>query len=267
MKLFISADIEGITGIANWDEADIEKSFSKYFTEQMSKEVNAACEAAFEAGVEDILVKDAHSTARNLDPSKLPEKVRILRGWTKDPFLMMAGLDESFAGVFFIGYHSAGGKNGNPLAHTMNMRNEYVKINGEIASELMINAFTASYKGVPVLLATGDKLICEDAQKLNPNIRIVPVSEGIGNASLSIHPNLALQKIKEEVKTVLGDKDDLSKYLVPLPESFHVEIAFREHYHAYSGSFYPGAKQTGPKTVAFETDDYMEVLRFLFFVL
>ncbi|MDF2681328.1 MAG: putative amino acid amidase [Brevibacillus sp.] len=265
MKLFISADIEGVTGIVNWNEADIEKSFSKYFTEQMTKEVNAACEAALAAGVEDILVKDAHSTARNLDPSKLPEQVKILRGWTNNPYIMMAGLDSSFDGVFFIGYHSAGGKNGNPLAHTMNMRNEYVKINGEIASELTINAYTAAYIGVPVLLATGDKMICEDAQKLNPNIKTVPVSEGIGNASISIHPNLALQKIQEQVQAVLND--DLAKYIVPLPESFHVEIAFREHYHAYSGSFYPGAKQTGHKTVAFETNDYMDVLRFLFFVL
>lgn len=265
MKLFISADIEGVTGIVNWNEADIDKSFSKYFTEQMTKEVNAACEAALAAGVDDILVKDAHSTARNLDPSKLPEQVKILRGWTNNPYIMMAGLDSSFDGVFFIGYHSAGGKNGNPLAHTMNMRNEYVKINGEIASELTINAYTAAYTGVPVLLATGDKMICEDAQKLNPNIKTVPVSEGIGNASVSIHPNLALQKIQEQVQAVL--KDDLSKYIVTLPESFHVEIAFREHYHAYSGSFYPGAKQTGHKTVAFETNDYMDVLRFLFFVL
>ncbi|MGG1663018.1 M55 family metallopeptidase [Brevibacillus sp. NRS-1366] len=265
MKLFISADLEGVAGIVNWSEADIEKSFSKYFTEQMTKEVNAACEAAIAAGAGEILVKDAHSTARNLDPSKLPEQVKILRGWTRDPYSMMAGLDASFDGVFFIGYHSAAGANGNPLAHTMNMQNEYVKINGEIASEMLINAYTAASMGVPVLLATGDKMICEEALKINPNIKTVPVSEGIGNASISIHPNAALKKIKEQVQAVLAD--DLSKYRIELPESFHVEIAFREHYMAYRGSFYPGAKQTGAKTVGYETNDYMEVLRFLFFVL
>jgi len=265
MKLFISADLEGVAGIVNWSEADIESSFSKYFTEQMTKEVNAACEAAIAAGAGEILVKDAHSTARNLDPSKLPEQVKILRGWTRDPYSMMAGLDASFDGVFFIGYHSAAGANGNPLAHTMNMQNEYVKINGEIASEMLINAYTAASMGVPVLLATGDKMICEDALKINPNIKTVPVSEGIGNASISIHPNVALQKIREQVQAVL--EDDLSTYKIELPESFHVEIAFREHYLAYRGSFYPGAKQTSAKTVEFETNDYTEVLRFLFFVL
>jgi len=265
MKLFISADLEGVAGIVNWSEADIESSFSKYFTEQMTKEVNAACEAAIAAGAEDILIKDAHSTARNLDPSKLPEQVKILRGWTRDPYSMMAGLDDSFDGVFFIGYHSAAGANGNPLAHTMNMQNEYVKINGEIASEMLINAYTAASMGVPVLLATGDKMICEDALKINPHIKTVPVSEGIGNASISIHPQVALKKIKEQVQAALSD--DLGKYKIELPESFHVEIAFREHYLARRGSFYPGAKQTGAKTVEYETNDYNEVLRFLFFVL
>ncbi|WP_289136885.1 M55 family metallopeptidase [uncultured Brevibacillus sp.] len=265
MKLFISADLEGVAGIVNWSEADIESPFSKYFTEQMTKEVNAACEAALAAGAEDILIKDAHSTARNLDPSKLPEQVKILRGWTRDPYSMMAGLDGSFDGVFFIGYHSAAGANGNPLAHTMNMQNEYVKINGEIASEMLINAYTAASMGVPVLLATGDKMICEDALKINPHIKTVPVSEGIGNASISIHPQVALKKIKEQVQAALSD--DLGKYKIELPESFHVEIAFREHYLARRGSFYPGAKQTGAKTVEYETNDYNEVLRFLFFVL
>lgn len=265
MKLFISADLEGVAGIVNWSEADIESPFSKYFTEQMTKEVNAACEAAITAGAEDILIKDAHSTARNLDPSKLPEQVKILRGWTRDPYSMMAGLDGSFDGVFFIGYHSAAGANGNPLAHTMNMQNEYVKLNGEIASEMLINAYTAASMGVPVLLATGDKMICEDALKINPHIKTVPVSEGIGNASISIHPQVALKKIKEQVQSALSD--DLGKYKIELPESFHVEIAFREHYLARRGSFYPGAKQTGAKTVEYETNDYNEVLRFLFFVL
>ncbi|GIO05471.1 amino acid amidase [Brevibacillus reuszeri] len=265
MKLFISADLEGVAGIVNWSEADIESPFSKYFTEQMTKEVNAACEAAIAAGAEDILIKDAHSTARNLDPSKLPEQVKILRGWTRDPYSMMAGLDGSFDGVFFIGYHSAAGANGNPLAHTMNMQNEYVKINGEIASEMLMNAYTAASMGVPVLLATGDKMICEESLKINPHIKTVPVSEGIGNASISIHPQVALKKIKEQVQAALSD--DLGKYKIELPESFHVEIAFREHYLARRGSFYPGAKQTGAKTVEYETNDYNEVLRFLFFVL
>jgi D-amino peptidase len=265
MKLFISADIEGTTGIVSWDEANIEKSFSTYFREQMTKEVNAACEGALEAGAADILIKDAHGSARNIDPSKLPEEARIFRGWTRNPLVMMAGLDSSFDGVLFTGYHSAAGTNGNPLAHTMNGTNNSIIINGEIASEFTINAYIAAYFGVPVLFLSGDSDLCESTKKLNSNIKTVAVSNGIGNGSISINPSLAVKKIKQEVFEAA--KEDLSKYKIELPESFKVEIDFKDHYLAYRGSFYPGATQKSAKKVEYEATDYMEVLKFLFFVL
>ena len=265
MKIFISADIEGVTGIANWDETKLENSISQYFREQMTMEVKAACRGAIEAGATEIFVKDAHSSGRNMDPSKLPEEVKILRGWTRNPYVMMAGLDSTFDGVFFIGYHSAAGTDGNPLAHTMNGENEYVKINGQYASELLINSYTAALFGVPVLFASGDKLLCEEAKRINGNIETVAVSEGIGDASVSIHPNMAVKNIKQKVLEALAG--DLSKCTVKLPEKFKVEIHYRKHSAAYSGSFYPGARQTGTKTLEYEAADYFEVLKFLFFVL
>jgi D-amino peptidase len=265
MKLFISADIEGTTGIVNWDEANLEKPFNKYFCEQMTREVNAVCEGANEAGAKDIVIKDAHGSARSIDASMLPENVKLIRGWARNPFIMMAGLDSSFDGVLFTGYHSAAGTDGNPLAHTMNGSDNYVLINGEIASEFTINAYTAAYFGVPVLFLSGDKKLCESTKNMNENIKTVAVSEGIGNASISINPNLAVERIKKEVSNAL--QDDLSKYLIKLPDKFKVEICFKEHYLAYKGSFYPGVKQTDVKTVQFEATDYMDVLKFLFFVL
>ncbi len=265
MKLFISADIEGVTGIVNWDETKLENSLSQYFRNQMTMEVNAACEGAIEAGVNEILVKDAHDSGRNIDPSKLPEKVKILRGWARNPYIMMAGLDNTFDGVFFIGYHSAAGTNGNPLAHTMNTENEYVLINGQYASELLINSYTAALLGVPILFVSGDKLLCEEAKKINGNIEIVAVSQGLGDASVSIHPNVALKSIKQKAVEVFAG--DISKCTIKLPDKFKVEIHFRKHSAAYSGSFYPGAKQIDSKTVEYEATDYLDVLKFLFFVL
>ncbi|HEY5562607.1 MAG TPA: M55 family metallopeptidase [Clostridiaceae bacterium] len=265
MKLFISADIEGTTGIVNWEETDINKAASNYFCEQMTKEVKSACEAAIEAGADDIVVKDAHDSGRNIDPSKLPSKVRIIRGWTGGPLSMMDGLDSSFDGVILTGYHSAASTCGNPLAHTMNTRNEYVLINDEIASEFLINCFTAALFRVPVLFLSGDKLLCETAKELNENIKVVEVSEGMGGASISINPTLALERIKKEVFDAV--KDDYLKYMIKLPEKFKVEIRFRDHSNAYRASFYPGAKQSDIKIVQFEASNYMDVLNFLNFVL
>lgn len=265
MKIYISADIEGTTGIVNWNETKLENQFSNYFRAQMTREVNAACEGAIEAGADEILVKDAHDSARNIDPSKLPERVKIFRGWAKNPLVMMAGLDESFDGVIFTGYHSAGSTNGNPLAHTMEPDLEYIKINGEYASEFLINAYIAAYFKVPVLFLSGDKMLCESVKNLNENIKTVAVSEGVGNGSISVNPDLAVKKIKEGVCQAAGD--DLSKYMVNLPEDFKVEVKYREHYKAYMGGFYPGAKQTGTKTIEYQSSDYMDVLKFFLFVL
>ncbi|HEX2925019.1 MAG TPA: M55 family metallopeptidase [Ruminiclostridium sp.] len=264
MKIFISADIEGTTGIAHWDETCPGNGLYQHFADQMTREVNAACEAAIAAGAEDILVKDAHDSARNIDPSKLPQMVRIMRGWTRNPFIMMAGLDSSFDGVAFTGYHSASGSNGNPMAHTMSAAYEYISINGEYVSEFVMNAYTASYFGVPVYFLSGDKNLCEEALKLNPNIKTVAVSEGLGNSSTSIHPDLAVARIKSTFTEAL--KDDRSKYIIKLPGSFKAEIRFREHFYAYRGGFYPGAVQTGPKSVSFESSDYLDVLKFFMFV-
>lgn len=138
--------------------------------------------------MEDILVKDAHDSGRNIFPVELPEQARILRGWAKHPLRMMAGLDETFDGVVFTGYHSAAEMPTNPLSHTMNLRNNHVKLNGELCSELMINSLSAAMMGVPVYCVCGDKGLCEWIQSVNPNIRTVPVSEG-HRQRFHLHPS------------------------------------------------------------------------------
>ena len=151
MKLFISADIEGTTGIVLWYETTNGHPRYPYFAEQMTREVAAACEGAAAAGADDILIKDAHDSACNLIPAMLPENIRIFRGWGAEIMSMMAGLEKGYDGVIFTGYHSGAGMDTNPLSHTMNTKNVYVKLNGGLCPELMINCLTASYVGVPVV--------------------------------------------------------------------------------------------------------------------
>ncbi|MBQ8964351.1 MAG: M55 family metallopeptidase [Clostridia bacterium] len=264
MKLYISADIEGTTGITLWDETENGHSRYSYFADQMTREVAAACRGAMAAGCDDILVKDAHDSACNLIPRQLPEDVRIFRGWGSDIMGMMAGLERDCDGVFFTGYHSGAGMDTNPLSHTMNTRNNSVRINGMIAPELMINSLTAAYFGVPVRLVTGDKGLCDWMQAVNPNVETVAVSEGRGRGSISIHPDKAIRLIEAAAERAM--RKDAAACMFPLPEHFKVVICFKEHYRA-KGAAYPGVVQTGPTTVVYEADDYMEVLRMLDFVL
>lgn len=265
MKLMISADIEGTCGICNWDETDKNHPDYAYFAKQMTKETGALCEGALETGkVEHIYIKDAHESARNIIPGMLPEAISIMRGWQGQPCNMMAGM-EGCDGVAMVGYHSAAGTDASPLSHTGNRDNIVVKINGQIASEFMLNTYFAAYYHVPVLFVSGDKAICEEAKRICPNIETVAVSEGRGNASLSIHPHVAVQRIKKGIKRAL--ERELSDYRITLPEKFEVEVQFREIVKAQKGSFYPGAKRSGPRSVSFVSEDYYEVARFFYFVL
>lgn len=264
-KIFISADIEGVCGIADWKETELSDPQSAYFRRQMAREVRAACDGANEAGATDIFVKDAHSSGRNIDPSLLPENIRILRAWTQSPYSMMAGLDESFDAAMFIGYHSGAGSDGSPLAHTMNGANIRVVINGEEASEFLINAYTAASFGVPSVLLSGDLKLCERAKALNANIQTVAVHEGLGSATISLHPDVAVARIKAAAQAALRQAGDARR--ITLPDRFEVAIDFKETARAYRGSFYPGARQAGPRTVAYGCTAWLDVLRLLTFVL
>ena len=266
MKVFLSADIEGTCGVVDWKETERTTPFDYApFQKQMTREVADACKGALAAGAEEVLVKDAHDSARNIDPTQLPKAIRMNRGWSGDLLTMMSGLDrEKFGAVFLTGYHAWAGCPGNPLSHTMNGRNNRVKLNGVYCSEFLLNAYTAGYFGVPVALVTGDADLCAFAKELIPAITTVPVNQGRGGGTTSIHPDLAVERIEKAAQEAVK-KAEACK--VPMPEHFVMEIEFIKHAMAYSKHFYPGATLKNDKTVCFESDSWYEMLRFCHFVL
>lgn len=265
MKIYISADIEGVTGVTHWNETEKGKEGYKEFAQQMTLEVKAACEGAINAGADEILVKDAHDSGRNLDHNQLPKNTKLIRGWTGHMYSMVQGLDETFDALLFVGYHSASGTSTNPLAHTMNnTKINYIKLNGQYLSEFLIHTYIAAYLNVPVVFLSGDKGLCDEAKKVNSNIVTVPVKEGIGNATINIHPQLALDLIRDGVEKSL--KKDLSLYKIELPEEFIIVISYREIKDCMKALNYHNVTQIGHKQIMFKTDDFMEVVRAIEFL-
>lgn len=264
MKIYITADIEGVTGVTHWDETDKKHDDFDEYSEQMTAEVVGACEGVLNAGAEEIWVQDAHASARNIIASKLPKEVRFVRGWSGHPFSMVQNLDESFNAMIMIGYHSRAGTGDNPLAHTITGRIARIKINDQYASEFLLHAYAAALVDVPVVLVSGDAGLCEEVKSFNPHIITVPVKQGTGNSTVSIHPRLAVEKIREGTQKAL--EGDLSKCKIDLPKHFVVEITYKDHAMAYHASFYPGARLKEPHTIQFETNDYFEALRLMAFV-
>lgn len=265
MKIYISADIEGVNGICSWDETEYGHPRYLQFQKQMTEEVRRACIGAKASGASEIIVKDAHDSAQNIIFNELPEYVKLHRGWEGGPCSMMASLDNSFDAVMFIGYHSASRSDGNPLSHTMNTRIHHVKINGVIASEFTINSLYASYLSVPVAFLSGDSLLTKTVHSINENIETVATKEGLHGAVISRHPNITNKEIEEKVAKSL--KKDLSKNLVPLPKSFDIEIQYKKHLDAYRASFYPGCTLLGTDRVIYHTENYYDALIMFKFLL
>ncbi len=264
MKVYISADIEGITGTTYWDDTDMEKSEYQAAREQMTAEVAAACEGALAAGATEILVKDAHDTGRNIIASKLPKDVRLAKSWTGDPMMMAEHLDASYQAMILIGYHSAARSGANPLSHTMTGVVHRMMLNGEPASEFRLTTYAAALFKVPVVFLSGDAGICTEAGTLIPAITTVAVKQGVGDSTINIHPEMAVERIRAGVTSAL--KGDPKKSLVSLPKHFNLTLEYRHHMKAYKFSQYPGARLIEPSTISFESDDFMEIMRFLLFV-
>jgi D-aminopeptidase len=258
MKVYISADIEGVCGVSSWNETEIENGEHERAAAEMQKEVLSACQGALDAGATEIWVKDSHDSGRNLWIDGLPKEVRLIRGWEMIADSMVAGIDESFDAAMCIGYHSGGGTDGNPLSHTMtNSGMFWTKLNGHIMTELEYHSYVCAKYGVPMVLVSGDKALCDGAPAIIKGIISVPTKEGVGDATINRSPEVVNDEIRQTVKEAL-----LAKQVKPLPtnEKITLELCFRRHQDAKKAGSFPGAVQNGPFTVLYESSDLAAVL-------
>ena len=163
MHVFISADMEGITGVA--DPRDVVKGEPDYAAGQelMVGDVNAAVEGALDGGAESVVVNDSHSTMTNLPREALHGEARLIRGSSK-PRGMTQGLAPEHDVALFVGYHAKAGTPGAVLNHTIYAHElARLSVDGTEVGELGFNAGLAAYLGVPVGLVTGDDKTAEEA--------------------------------------------------------------------------------------------------------
>lgn len=259
MKFYITSDIEGTNGIVSWAEAEMDSEYYHAYARRMTEEVASVCGGINQAapGCE-ILVKDAHNNARNIDHDLLPENVSLNRGWSGHPYKMMNLLDESYDGVMMTGYHSGGGYGGHPLAHTMSMRTPTLYFNGRLGSEFLMNYYTALYLGVPVIMVSGDEGLCRHVKEVDPQIVTCVTSRGLGGSVTSEHPAVSRRKLMAAAEEAVRG---MGSVVQKLPEHFKIEMRYREHPEAYKSSFYPGCYLVDDHTIGYETDDYFEFLR------
>ena len=180
MKILISADMEGITGVTAWDQVTPGHSEYPRFRKLMTADVNAAVRGAFDGGAKEVVVSDGHWNGSNILVEELDARAHLNTG-SPSPSSMMQGIDETFQGVFFIGYHARQGSELAVLDHTWSstcVANLW--LNGVIAGEFTLNAAVAGHHQVPVLLGSGDQTACAQMVADLGSIETVVVKRATG---------------------------------------------------------------------------------------
>lgn len=266
-KFFISADIEGITDVTSWSETEKGQDGYEEAAHQMTLEVAAACRAILEAG-HCVTVRDGHETARNIEHRLLPKGTRLMRGWAGDAGSMLAGLDSSYAGVLYIGYHAPAGSNGSPLAHTVDKDAiKEIRIDGKLASEFTMNNLFAQSVGVPSLFVSGDETICRMAEQEVSGIASVTVKKCKNNSTYNIHPEDACDRIYQTVKQMMEDLfDENGNCRISAgtcKEEYQVQVTLGVPSRQKKVLLYRGVKQISENEIEYHAKSAAEINLFL----
>ncbi|HEY3530509.1 MAG TPA: M55 family metallopeptidase [Nocardioides sp.] len=258
MKVYISVDLEGVAGIADWEQCVARGDDYALGRDLALGEVNASIDGAIEAGAEQILVNDSHSFMRNLPPGELAGHASYLSGRFK-PLYMMEGLDASFDVALFLGYHAAMPTPG-ILSHTYNPRAiANVTLNGTVTGEAGINALVAMHHSVPIEVITGDQYVGPEAAPFCPGINAIEVKTSISRyAAEHLHPHIAQQRIREGVYQALSEPS-AGAPVMHLPATLEIQLMSPDM--AEQATWLRGVERLTSTTVRCEDDDPMRLYR------
>lgn len=244
MRVYISADTEGVAGVVTNDQTHPEGDDYQRFRRLMTQEVNAAVEACAAEGATDVVVDDAHGTMTHLLVEDLHPAARLLTGATK-LLGQMEAIDACFDACFLLGYHQREGGGDGVLNHTIHGKVVHeVRVNGEAVGELELSAWLAGRFGVPVALISGDDALCADAEERIPGVVTAPVKEAIDRFC---------------VLTLAAPAAPLA----PPPAPVALEVDFERTASAHAALLIPGVDRSGPHTATFACDDYATAYRLL----
>ncbi|GAA3159605.1 MULTISPECIES: M55 family metallopeptidase [Streptomyces] len=259
MKILISADMEGATGVT-WP-ADVLPGTPQWerCRHLFTSDVNAAATGFFAGGADEVLINEAHWSMRNLLLEQLDERVQMLTGRHKSLSMVEGVQHGDVDGIAFIGYHTGAGTEG-VLAHTY-LANSLtgVWVNGTRASEGYLNALVVAEYGVPVVLVTGDDRTCTDARGYAPEARTVAVKDYVSRYAAVCRPPA---RTAADIRAAAREATALAVRHEPVQGGpFRVEMEFDAEHLVGAASCVPGVERCGERRVAYTSDDMYEAIR------
>jgi D-amino peptidase len=268
MRVLIMSDMEGVAGIAKWEQTEAHSSLYEECRLLYTGEINAAVRGARAAGAKDVLVMDCHGagggyTFNSLIPEQLDPGCEwvVQERWTGYTEFLETGCDAAL----FVGMHARAGVPDGVLNHTVkNKAWQELRFNGVAVGETGINAALCGHWNCPVLLVTGDRATCAEARELlGPGLETVEVKQGLGRFSARMtHPAKARDMIEAGAEKALADVKTVPPYQPEGPTTIEVDLDSSDEADAYDDS--PGVERIGPRSIASTGADWLTAWRQFF---
>jgi D-amino peptidase len=232
MKVFVSVDMEGISGLVRW--ADVISEGIDYARNRrfLTQDANAAVEGAFDAGASEVVVEENHGVQElcNLLMDEIDPRCRVVRGAGRPGATTMAGLDAATGVVLLVGHHARAGSFPGIMAHTVSYeRFRAVRLAGRDVGESEIFAIRAGELGVPVGLITGDQVVIEQLTKRVADAEAVCVKRALSQvAGDVIPPARTRREIRDGARRAVerARRGELAPYLGERPP-YEIEVELR----------------------------------------
>ncbi len=262
LKIYISADMEGVVGVVTGEQLGPGGFEYERFRQFMTNEVNAAIDAARAAGATEFVISDSHGNGQNLLIEQLPDDVTVIRSWPRE-LSMMAGIDESFDGVIFIGYHASTNNTRGVRAHTMSSANiTSVRLNGMTMTEGSMNAAMAGHFGVPVIMVSGGDVAVAENQVIIGDIEGAVVKWASGfHSARTLTPEAAYEVIRTRTKSAIDRIEDFEPYVLETP--IELELSLKHYQPVELLSYLANVEKVNSHTIRFVGKDIIEVSNFL----
>jgi D-amino peptidase len=230
MRVYISADMEGITGLVSWAQCGQPKGDFYDFAfarRMMSHDVNAAVRGARAAGATEVVVKDSHGVMKNMLIDGLEEGIQLIQGTgfgATDGMMQGVG-DGKFDAAILVGYHAMAGTARGIMEHTWTGGIHRVWINGREVGEMGLSMGVAAQYGVPIVAVTSDVAGTKEAKAFIPGIHVAATKEGFGRYSgRLLHPSETAPLIETAVKAGVTDRAKIKPIVYSTPVTMAIEF-------------------------------------------
>jgi D-amino peptidase len=250
-KVYISADMEGISGIVGDDQVSADGAEYGRSRKLMAEDVNAAIRGALAGGATEIVVNDSHGSQRNLLPEDLDPSARLISHSFKR-LGMMEGLDETFDAAIFVGYHAKADTPAGLFAHTGSGVLRDLQIDGRSVGEGGMNTMLAAWYGVPVVLVTGDDIAVAQVKEIATAARGVVVKRAINVRAAELRP---LRESRKEIEAAARDAvAGAKKIAAARPSTVRVRMRYRNFTYPEIATAFPTIERIEPDTIEFTAD-------------